>query len=193
MYVAFSGGKDSAALLDLVIEQKPDTEARMLLWPESEVMADYDRVISAWRDRGVRVSVLRLSRNSLDESVSDRWQSLAQMAPAGGVFVGLRADESRHRAIALARHGVVHRYVSGPLAGLVRAAPLAAWQTADVGAWISTRDLPVLDTYDVLGISARTSSRIPRGQARDQAMSQMAVARPWATTALRHIYPDDMI
>jgi 3'-phosphoadenosine 5'-phosphosulfate sulfotransferase (PAPS reductase)/FAD synthetase len=47
LFVSYSCGEDSAVMLDLVREQAPDIECRILLWPESEVVGNFGEVIAA--------------------------------------------------------------------------------------------------------------------------------------------------
>ncbi|WP_157066599.1 hypothetical protein [Hyphomicrobium sulfonivorans] len=190
MFVALSCGKDSAAMLSLVREIDPTVPARILLWPESEILGNYDATIAAWRAIGVHVDALRLTRASLDESVPERWAQLADVAPCDGHFVGLRASESRHRAIALGKYSPLHQYRSGPLVGQWRCAPLTRWSTDDVAAQIYISGAPLLDVYGDEGIDARSSTRIPRASARDAAMTQLQRRGRGALLALRRVYPE---
>src|SRR5690606_35387770 len=118
-------------------------------------IGDFEAVVDAWRRRGQQVTVVRLDRPSLGESVAGRWQNLHGDADA--VFVGLRADESRARGLTLRHHGTIHQPAEGPL----RICPIAWFGVRDVGALIALHDLPVLAAYDH-GLELRTTSRVPR-------------------------------
>lgn len=192
LFVSYSAGKDSAVMLDLVREQAPDIEARIALWPESEVIGNFTEVISAMRARGANVVACHMDRQSIDESVPDKWHRLATHQPASGYFVGLRREESAHRRISLARFGPIHEIRSGLMSGYLRVAPIADWSLDDVAAWIVTHDTPVLDTYEALGLEERTATRIVV-RAKDECMSQLAQTRPWALAQLRRVYPDDIV
>lgn len=190
MFVALSCGKDSAALFSLVREVDDSISGRILLWPESEALGNYHETISAWRALGADVMELRLERASIDDSVPERWFRLQEIAPCDEHFVKIRADESRHRRIALAKHGLMHQYRSGMSVGQWRCAPLAWWSTDDVAAQIYRSGAPILDIYDAEGIEARSSTRIPRDEARDDAMAQLQ-RRGWESVRmLRQVYPD---
>lgn len=63
-----------------------------------------------------------------------------------GVFIGLRAEESRPRAITIARKGLI--YITHDRPGAT-ALPLARWTAADVWARHLMADLPWLARYDL--------------------------------------------
>lgn len=158
-YVACSFGKDSAVLLHLVLRHLPDVSVRFIRWQESDIIDNYADTIDAWRQRfPINLSILDLRRDSLDDSVSDRWQQLQSVAPADGYFIGLRAEESKGRRMTLRTMGAICQLKSG----LWRIAPLAWWSTDDVAAYTIEHELPVLDTYHADGFGARTTSRVPR-------------------------------
>jgi 3'-phosphoadenosine 5'-phosphosulfate sulfotransferase (PAPS reductase)/FAD synthetase len=185
-YVAFSGGKDSAALLALVLEQDRSIEARMLTWPETELLGNHRATIEAWQARGANVVGVGMTRHSLDERSPDRWHRLH--AGFDMVFVGLREDESRARAISLRSHGAVYAPKSGP----VRVCPLAGFETIDVAAVIVSRDLPTLNIYDRDGFDARSSTRVPRAEhsIRENMLASLRERDPVAYARLRELYPE---
>lgn len=188
-YVAFSVGKDSGVVLDLVREQQPEVEARFLRWPETALIDDYDHVIAAWRSRGAHIRELSLTRDRSWEANPDKWRQLAALTPTAGLFLGLRKDESRVRAMSLGRYGPIHRLADGRW----RFAPIWDWSTEDVLAWTVTRDLPLLDAYRRHGIETRTTSRIiARDQysIRENMLRRLREDNPVAYAALRNIYPD---
>src|SRR5690606_32616903 len=144
----------------LVHEKRPGVEARFVRWVESAFLHDYEAVMGAWTSRcpELRIRVLDLDRDSIDERVADRWVRLQTMTPAGGYYIGLRADESTCRRVPLRVHGTPYRTA----AGLWRIAPLAYWTTRDVAAYNTLHDLPRLAAYDAEGWETRTTSRVPR-------------------------------
>lgn len=187
-FVACSFGKDSAALLHLVRTYRPDIEARFIRWPESGLLADFDRVIGEWRELGANVVILDLTRATLDERTPGRWDALRNLSPADGQFVGLRADESRARQITLNAHGHLYRTA----AGYWRSCPLARWNTLDVAAYVTLHKLPTLSAYERHGFEARTTSRIPRAQhsIREEALARLREDDPAAYQQLRAMYPE---
>lgn len=188
-FVACSFGKDSAVMLDLVRQHRPDIEARFLRWPETDLLGDYPAVIDAWREMGANIQVLDLTRARLDEAVPDRWQQLNALAPADGSFIGLRAQESRVRQIRLGRDGPV-AYVQATR--MWRICPLARWRTEDVAAYTVSRNLPTLEAYHRKGFEARTSSRVPRNQhsIRQEALFDLRQSNPAAWAQLAQLYPE---
>ncbi len=157
-YVACSFGKDSAVLLDLVLQQKPDCTVKFMRWRnETEFLDNFAETIAAWQLRqSVNLEIIEFERQSLDEKILDRYEIFEQ--GADGYFIGFRADESKGRAMTLKKHGLVYKMKSG----LWRIAPLGWWSARDIAAFTITRNLPTLSRYLSEGFDARTSARIPR-------------------------------
>jgi 3'-phosphoadenosine 5'-phosphosulfate sulfotransferase (PAPS reductase)/FAD synthetase len=189
-FVACSFGKDSAALLHLVMQHRPDIEARFIRWPETNLLGDYERVIAEWQQRGARITVLDLTRATLDDKVPGRWDALRNTSPTDGQFVGLRSDESRTRAIMLSTQGALYRTA----AGYWRSCPLARWTTLDVAAYVVTHGLPTLTTYVRHGFEARTSSRVPRAahSIREKELQRLREDDPVAFQRLKEMFPEVM-
>ncbi len=187
-YVACSFGKDSAALLHLVMTVRPDIQARFVRWPETELLGDYERVIEEWLARGADIQILDLRRDSSHDAVPERWVQLREMAPADGYFIGLRAEESRARKLTLRSHGVIYQLRDG----YTRISPLAWWSTDDVATYILQHQLPTLVNYQFEGFDARTSSRVPRAQfnIRETALSNLRRRDPAAWGDLMRLYPE---
>ncbi|TCO70255.1 phosphoadenosine phosphosulfate reductase family protein [Rhodovulum euryhalinum] len=185
-YVAFSCGKDSAAMLHLVLKHAPDTVARIILWDESKFIGDFDEVIDAWRARGARIEVLRLSRTSLLDKVSDRWEQLQSQDNHDMFFVGLRASESMARKNTLRRHGQLYLAASG----LWRVCPLAWMTDMDIASIVETNDLPVLRVYKDHGYSERTATRVPREQVRGEFLSAIQERDPVRYLAFKRAFPE---
>lgn len=186
LYVAFSGGKDSSVMLHLAHQILGPVEARIILWPESDIISNFGAVISAWRERwpGVAIREVHLYREDSGDTVSDRWDALHDECRA--YLIGLRADESRARLITLKTHGVMYRTV----AGLLRASPLAWWRTADVAAYTIAKDLPVLDNYAAGGFKERTSTRVPREEVRDRFLFELKQRDLSGYNRLLRLYPE---
>jgi len=62
-----------------------------------------------------------------------------------GIFMGLRAEESRARSFVVAKKGTIYAVADRP--GLT-ALPLARWSARDVWAYLIAHDLPWLGCYD---------------------------------------------
>lgn len=186
-YVACSFGKDSLVMLHLCLSQQPDVSVRFLRWTESELLNNYDEVIAAWQKRfSINLHIADMSRETLDEKTPDRWQSVVDLAPTSGYFIGLRSEESRGRRITLSKDGALYKGKNG----LWRIAPLARWTTQDIGAYIFLHDLPMLQAYHEEGMAARTASRVPRKSVRGDALSKLRQRDPQRFDALAAMFPD---
>lgn len=186
-YVAYSGGKDSTVLLHLARTVAPTIEARILLWPESHLLGNFDEVVDRWRALGATIHAVRQTRASFRERSPDKWRYLDAIGPIRSVLIGLRARESSIRRMSLRRFGVAHRRSDG----IVRVCPLAGWSTMDVAAVIAAHDLPLIDAYEAT-IDVRTTTRIiARPGLTEKALAQMRETRPDAMAHLREIYPED--
>lgn len=162
-YVAFSGGKDSVALLGLVEWLEPNVP---VVWSDDELefpelveyMIDAQRVAGSqftvtegyalhagwfwpWRDRPYwrepLPGTLRI------EMPVDDWMNGAGYDL---VFTGLRMEENRRRRDWLAQAGPLYRVNSG--VGR-RCCPLWDWSADDVWALIAGWRLPYCEAYDV--------------------------------------------
>ena len=185
-YVSCSFGKDSTVLLHLVLQEKKDVQARFISWPETKYIDNYDEVIKEWESLGVDILELKLTRETLDEKVKDRWLKLAKNA--SGSFVGLRASESKGRRITLRANGTIYKNKKG----FYRLCPLAWWQDMDIAAYVVENSLPTLNTYKKKGFGSRTSSRIPRSDffIREEYLNNLKINNPTAFFAIKNIYPE---
>ena len=166
--VSCSGGKDSTALASLAVEA--GWRGRLLhLWsqetpPENtalvaglaarwglpfmtlRVRGDWDAweelghafLVSATEEerRASRLSNMRYKRDA---------DAAARDAGLTGLMLGMRAEESRVRAIVVARHGTLYRTRDRSTATLL---PLARWTARDVWARLLAEELPWLPRYD---------------------------------------------
>lgn len=150
-YVAYSGGKDSTALVHLVVQAAP--EVLVLHWDygrafipqpvHEEILANAQRL--GVRRLRVETSPLydqlgRRARNVLGRHMIGRL--LPQLRAEGYdlAFVGLRAEESLKRRRRIRR---------GQAVGVIAECwPLADWTWLDVWAYIVSCDLPYLSLYD---------------------------------------------
>lgn len=188
-YVACSFGKDSICLLHLATRQWPDIPIRFLRSGESHLLHDFDRVIQEYQER---FGPINLHQVFVDRVFSEEWQDKGweESRKAGrgdwrlvwdsgdfdGILMGLREEESVRRRISLRRHRLpgmpyaIYRYRSGYLAGAYRGCPLDKWTVRDVGAYIVTHNLPLLQAYQELGLEVRTTARMTGDAARQAGM-----------------------
>ena len=147
-YVAVSWGKDSVVMLHLVQSICPDVLAFHYGSIESStgIVSNFPEVIKAYRDKfptNYQELIAEPEWAFTPDTVRDRIQSIIdhryQVA-----FVGVRAEESKYRRMAISQYGVIHQYKSDKL---WRCFPLSYWQTADIWAYTCKYDLPFLDAY----------------------------------------------
>lgn len=168
-YVAWSCGKDSSAMLHLARSVKCDIEARFIRWTESQMLDDFERVVSWWQSQGLNLTILDLHRESLDDKVKSRWSILEALSLVDGYFIGFRAGESRGRKMTLAKDGTIYRRNDG----MIRVCPLAWWSTIDVASYTLQNGIPILDAYAKDGFDQRTSARVPRESVRHMALADL--------------------
>lgn len=174
-YIAFSCGKDSSVLADIVLSVNPKIPLRFVSRGETRILyKNVDEVLQYFRDK----YSAHIEEIMFDRIFSNGWEysSFHEQCKAGkndtrklessaydGVFMGLRKAESRGREISLTKcytHGLpayMYRYDGR---NYYRICPLANWDTKDVGAYIQKNGLPTLDWYEKQGIKSRTASRI---------------------------------
>lgn len=187
-FVSCSFGKDSGAMLHLVMQHLPNINVRFIRWPETDMIDNFPEVISQWKAMGANVVILDLWRPTLDHKVAGRWEMLNRMGHADGYFIGLRKDESVNRRIILSKQGRIHRLKNG----MLRICPLAEWNTLDVAAYTVEHNLPMLSAYQKRGFEERTASRIPRDaySIRENALRQIRNDDPAAWQKLQELYPE---
>lgn len=107
--------------------------------------------------------------------------------PLGGLtvaYVGLRADESRARALSLRTHGPIYQ---NKIDAMWRVCPLARWSVRDVWAFVTSREIPVHPYYaracDELGMD-------PEQLRTDLIVAPEGVGARGALQPIRRLYPD---
>lgn len=152
-YLACSFGKDSAVMLHLVLQQRPDIDVRFIRWQnETDLIDNYDEVIQQWNL--TNLNQIELVRSSLSDKRKERYQTSSY----DSYFIGLRQSESTARRITLKKDGMFYK----SKAGIIRISPLSDWQDHDIAAYVFSKKLPTLKSYLIDGIKTRTASRIPR-------------------------------
>lgn len=109
-----------------------------------------------------------------------------------GWFWGLTKLESKGRKLTLLEKwpGQPHHSMFKYHDGKFRSCPLARWTDDDVGAYIASYNIPLLDIYWQYGLSARTTARITRKAAE---MGGVAFVKMYGTAArneLCHRFPE---
>ena len=150
-YVAYSGGKDSLAMLHLVLQQKPEILVYHWDYGRSYIpYAIHRRIIE--NAEAIGASNLRVETSSLYRTLGRRavnvmgrhyiGRLIPELAREGYdlSFVGLRKGESVKR-----RNRIV---VRRELSVIPECWPLAEWTWMDVWAYIVSNNLPYLAHYD---------------------------------------------
>lgn len=168
--VMWSGGKDSTALTHLVCVE---LGARLPVYSEKDDLdypgeEDYVRDLASQWGADLRVirppfSLREWMREHAPELRADEdmhsrsaelskaaFYSLVEEATATHdlVFLGLRAEESRGRAMNRATRGTMYRKQNGQ----VVCQPLADWRGLDVYAYLFARGIDVLPVYRCIGL-----------------------------------------
>lgn len=175
-YIAFSCGKDSTVLAHMVLQFAPATPLRFLSSGETRLLHNVDDVLRFFGDRGVVIQEINIDRVFSEEWKNATWDEqrkvgrhdmeLLNDSSFDGIFMGLRAGESRVRKISLARNQTeglprfCHRYRAGKRKDMIRCCPLANWTVSDIGAYIVEHDIPYLDWYGHQGFEGRTTARL---------------------------------
>lgn len=167
-YVAFSAGKDSEAMLWTVWQIAPQVPARILTgWETRLLYPDLDDVLAWWRKTFPastleEVYVDRVTGDWAQATFYEQWVTFKgawitdlMLPGADGIFIGLRAQESRMRALALRLRNEgetvsIYHYKTESLdhmAGMCRICPLDKWTTDDVGALLVHHEIPMLSIY----------------------------------------------
>lgn len=161
--LTWSGGKDSTAMVHLVLSAFPETPIMVQFddcdWPEKrpyiyrvaskekwkihEVIPDF----SVWdRMKSGRIgeedfcsTSHKLTQDAFLKPLSDEQKSLG----CDGVYMGLRSEESKNRKAHLNRRGTLYQLKSGEW----RCCPIAGWTTDDVFAYHVENEIEINPCY----------------------------------------------
>lgn len=212
----WSGGKDSTAMTHLL---RVEMGAQMPVITEKDDLdypgeLDYVRRLAAAWSIDLRVLVPEVSpagwmaENCRDmDGDADMHSRAAGLSKAcfyglieeatasfGGVFLGLRQEESYGRMMDRATHYAnvdgnrivgLYQYRSGRHMGRWKASPLGGWSGIDVYAYLASRGIEVFDVYKCIAfMHAREPWRV-----RKSWWVPGAAARHGGVAWLRHYYP----
>ena len=161
--LAWSTGKDSTAMVHLVRSLCPDTPIMIQFddcdWPTKRQYAERVAAHQGWDLHRVEPDVSvweRMKAGAIGEedfcAVSHPLTRDAFLAPlaakqrelgADGVYLGLRAAESRARKVHLLSRGALYQLQSGEW----RCCPLARWTAEDVFAYLVENDVEINPCY----------------------------------------------
>jgi len=148
-YVAYSGGKDSIAMLHLVLQQKPEIDIWHFDHGKALMPREIEReIIHNAKLLGAKNLIIKTSKQLGKESA--RWDykiwynsffgilnSVTNERGWDGVFLGLRQEESAKRK------RKTKEFFSGN-----ECYPLARWSWKDVWSYIVSNNLPYPSVYD---------------------------------------------
>jgi 3'-phosphoadenosine 5'-phosphosulfate sulfotransferase (PAPS reductase)/FAD synthetase len=209
-YVAFSGGKDSSVLLSLVLEQWPAAQVLMLTRGETRIIQPgVDDILTWWRERWPAMDLREIL---VDHVFADGWQDatfLEQRATFAngwhdylhstgdwdGMFLGLRAQESptRARSLRLRMPGckyAIYEYREPASSVRYRICPLDAWTVDDIAAYHIVHELPLLDTYTLEGMDARTHYCLGKSAIRCGQLLELRRNNPAAYNRVLQRFPE---
>lgn len=203
-YVAFSCGKDSTVVADMVLRIRNDVPLRFISSGETRIIHNVDDIMDWFRN----VHDAKIEEINFDRVFSDEWKdaSFDEQRKAGrrdiqtinnsaytGVFMGLRKAESRGRQISLnacKTDGLPSYMYKYKNRDFYRMCPIADWTTEDVGAYIVTHNLPVLKWYRDFGFDSRTTARLTGDAVRQSTLYWIKVTNPEGYSKLLERFPE---
>lgn len=203
-YIAFSCGKDSSVLADMVLRIDNTVPLRFVSSGETRIIHNVDDVM----DFFIKKYNAKIQEIKFDRVFSEEWKNATfdEQRKAGkrdiqsldnsdydGVFMGLRAEESRHRQISLAMHqteGLPRNMYKYAKRDFYRMCPLNLWRTEDVGAYIVSNQIDVLDWYNTYGFDSRTTARITGDAVRQNVLIYLKITNPQGYAMLLERFPE---
>jgi len=150
-YVAFSGGKDSTVVFNLVTEIYPSVVG---LWCDDEFYlpetADYINRLKRQDSKIEQVSKKVKHTDWFIANNDNKADVLDIYNRYEGVFLGLRAQENTNRRKYLRKYGPLYYAKKGSITQGWLCNPIAWWKTEDVWAYIYINQLDYNRAYDKL-------------------------------------------
>lgn len=201
--IAYSAGKDSTVLFDLIRQVIPDAPAAHFdsgaeyawtydlvrelgvetITPEMSII-ELARYAQAWGYRANETEENEYRRVDYDEFlIYEPFARFAEKYNLGVVGLGLRGQESYGRMMNVRTHGDLYYAKYNDMWHLC---PLARWKTEDIWAYIASRGLAYNKAYDLMA-----QHRIPRESWRVSTLLSYEGARQGGRfSALRQIDPE---
>jgi len=199
--VAISWGTDSVNLLHIAQQVYPDIPAFCIGDELEDLQNNYSDVTRQYCKR-FPTNYRRITYN--ENSDGGFYEQVYKLAHQFDItLIGVRAEESPKRKIAISKYGTIHQYTSGKRKGAWRSFPLAWWNWKDKWAYTVLHGLPYLDSYDHPASGHRSRSRtavihnfdLHRGSHQDGlvrhgAFSQLRVIAPEYYSMYADLYPE---
>ena len=204
-YVAFSGGKDSTVCLHLARTVVPATPA--VYWHDEWTLPETDELVAATPNVRQVAAMVKHAQwftawengpDSLPEGVE--WLERTKADGEGlwklgydGAIIGIRADENSNRRKHIRAKGTLFYSAKSQQ---WQCYPLAGWSTADVWAYLVSRDVPYNRAYvrlAELGISPDRQRLGPFANARALPYGQLALLKqgwPEMFERFAELYPE---
>ena len=189
-YIACSFGKDSSAMLHMILQHRSDLQVLFVAFAESEILNNYKEVAQWWIDNyNINLSVITLGRGIDTEETKDV-EVMSNFGDHDGYFIGLRAEESAGRRVTLKHHGRLYLNKS---VRKVRISPVAFLTQDDIGAYNITNGIKTLESYQEYGYSERTASGLlfeDRWGIRESLLQRMRQHKPERYNQLKQLCPE---
>jgi len=203
-YVAFSCGKDSTVVADMVLRIRHDVPLRFVSSGETRIIHNVDDIMEWFRN----IHDAKIEEINFDRVFSEEWSnaSFDEQRKAGrrdiqtidntaytGVFMGLRKQESRGRQISLnscKTDGLPMYMYQYKNRDYFRMCPIADWTTDDVGAYITMYKIPVLQWYQAFGFDSRTTARLTGDAVRQNTLLWIKTTNPEGYAKLLERFPE---
>lgn len=202
-YAAWSGGKDSTVMLDILRRRVPgiavaffDSGAEFpdVLTYIERLSAEWNlnltwiepahSILDLYRMAGMFGSGERkpLADGELKRILIDDPARTMEAQGHDAAFIGLRAEESKTRKLNVATHGTIHAMARS---GVLHVQPLARWTARDVWAYLVSEGVPWCPVYDKPWPGGREAIRV--GAYAGSTVKTLANGR-WAF--MRRHYPE---
>lgn len=203
-YIAFSCGKDSSVLADMILRINPRIPLRFISSGETRILHNVDDVLNHFEKK----YNAKIEEINFDRVWSEEWENATfdEQRKAGrkdiqsidnalydGVFMGLRIDESRARSISLKKcrtDGTPKFTYKYNNKNFYRLCPLALWKTEDIGAYITKNSIPVLNWYREFGFESRTTARLTGDSLRQSTLFYIKATNPAGYAKLIRRFPE---
>jgi len=212
-FVSWSLGKDSNAMLWLVLEYKPDAIVRVMTGGETRLLyPEFDDIVNWWQAKFPNMFFEEVlidhiwddnwAEASFDEHYRSFYGGWEKYFHANGdwdgVFIGLRKEEAFWRSVWTNRRlegcpYAIRQYSPNredSKSGVYRISPVDNWSTQDVMAMNYLHNMPLLPEYEKEGGDARTKLRLGRQAMEWGQLAKMRERNPEKYNVLIQRFPE---